>query len=493
VKVLHVASEVDPWSKTGGLADVAGALPTAEEAAGSGITAAVVTPLYRATRRVAESRGFGLVDTGLAGEVDVGGRRLRVRIWRGEAPGAPRTFLNECPELYDRDGLYADAANRSHGDNAVRFGALCRAALDAGPQLLDGAPDVVHAHDWQAALALVHLQHTHRGALPRTRGVLTIHNLAYQGRFGRDVLATLGLPELLYHLDGMELFGGVSLLKGGIACAEAVTTVSPSYADEICTPAHGEGLDGFLRHHQGKLLGILNGIDTGSWDPAVDPALAAPFDVADASGKAACRRALLAELGLEAAPHEPVVGLVSRFATSKGVDLVADLVPELHALGARLVVLGAGDPALEDRMRWLDTTFSHHLRVRTGFDPGFARRIYAGADILLVPSRSEPCGLVQMYAMRYGAVPVAHAVGGLRDTVLDPGDDALMRGEGTGFRYEHPTAHGLWWALSRAVRCFRERPDGWDALRRAVLRRDHGWETSAARYLELYESLVQRP
>ena len=393
----------------------------------------------------------------------------------------------DCAALYDRPGtLYGPGGAGEWSDNHLRFAVLGRAALAAGPALFGAQPDVLHVHDWQAGLAAVYAR---LEQLP-IRIVTTIHNLAYRGIFPKHVMDELGLPWSLFTLHQLEFWDQVSFLKGALAAADAATTVSPSYAQEILTPELGEGLDGFLRHDVRRLVGIVNGIDTRAWDPSTDPALAAPFSRDQLDGKAACRKALADEVGLAVADHEPLIGVVARMTGQKGLDLVADVVPELHRLGARLVVLGAGDPDLEARFRYLADAFSEHVVARIGFDVGFSRRIYAGCDLFVMPSRFEPCGLGQLYAMRYGTIPLVHAVGGLRDTVIDPGDAELAAGRGTGFTFAPASRDALLSALERAIAMFRERA-AFARLRHAAMSRDSSWTSSARQYAALYASLVR--
>ena len=490
MRVLHISAEVAPWAKTGGLGDVVGALPTAQEAAGGGeLRTATVAPLYRSIRQAVMKRGLALTDTPIRLAVDLAGSRFHASVVRIEgATGAP-LFLLDCPPLFDRDGIYDEpGAGRAWSDNPVRFAMLSLGALQAAEALLGGPPDIVHAHDWHAALALVYLRSRYARAWPGARGVCTVHNLAYQGVIDAGWLPALGIGWELFHPGCLEHHGAANLLKGGMATAHVVTAVSPTYAAEIRSPELGCGLDGFLRER--PVVGIINGIDPTEWSPAVDPHIAAPYSVEDLDGKAACRAALLAETGIEPQVGEPVVGLVSRFTPQKGLDLAAALVPELHALGARMVVLGSGEADLQQTWSHLGRVYAWHCRSVIGFDVPLSHRITAGADIFLMPSRFEPCGLNQLYSMAYGTVPVVHSTGGLRDTVEDPGDAALSRGEGTGFRFDHPTVEGLRWALRRAVGLYRWHPDGWGRLMRAGMGRDWSWASSARRYLELYAAVV---
>ena len=486
MRVVHVASEVTPWSQTGGLAEVVGALPEAMVRQDPSLEVAVVTPLYRMTRRRVAERGARLEDTGIEVTIAFPAADLTARVLRlaGGPPRLQHLFL-DCPALYDRDGLYGGAAG-DFADNALRYAFLARGAIAAAPRALGGPPDLFHGHDWQAGLVPVYLRRT-RG---RARSVMTVHNLAFQGMFDKQHLLDLGLDWSIFTLNKMEHYDQVSFLKGGLASADAVATVSPSYAVEALTPRFGEGLGGFLRYDVQRLVGILNGIDQETWDPARDPGLPARFTAEDLAGKAECRAQLALSRGLPPRSDELLVGMVTRLTDQKGVDLVADLVPELYGLGVRLVVLGSGDRALEDRFQWLAERFRHHLSVTIGFDPALARHIVAGADAVLMPSRFEPCGLTQMYAMRYGAVPVVNPVGGLRDSVTDPGDEPLARGEGTGFWMEEVSASGIRAALRRAAALFRDNPPGWRRLVRACMARDSSWTAPAGRYLELYREVL---
>ena len=485
MRVLHVTSEVAPWAQTGGLADVAAALPPACAAVTPGMRTATIAPLYRTTRARLAHAGAAL-GAPLHVSIPFGPHRYEASVAAIGAPGTHAVWLVDCPVLYDRDGLYGDA-HGDFGDNHLRFAVLCRAALAAAPAILGGAPDVVHAHDWQGGLAT---------ALARLDGmpaatVLTVHNLAYRGLFPKTTVPELGLPWSVFDLHHAEFWDQLSLLKAGMAYADVVTTVSPTYAREILTPERGEGLDGFLRLDVARVAGIVNGIDLTAWDPSADPALPARYSASSLAGKATCRAALARELGLAVDDHTPLAVAIARLTPQKGLDLVAELAPQLAELGVKLAVLGTGERALEDRLRGLAGAHPDHLAVRIGFDVGLSRRMYAGADLFLMPSRFEPCGLGQLYAMRYGAVPVVAAVGGLRDTVHDPGDDALAEGQGTGFAFEYVDAPGLRWALDRAARMFRERPQAFAAVRRAGMQRDSSWDASAREYVQLYRAALR--
>lgn len=487
MRVCFVASEVAPWSKTGGLGDVCGALPRALQQADAGMQVGVFTPLYRSARAALSKRGLTPRETGVPAQVGAGlqGRWLRL-VRAGEAD----VFFLECDALYDREGVYGFQSGSAYGsggfsDNATRFAALSRAAVAAAPALLGGPVDVVHGHDWQAALAL----HEASRLDPAPATVFTIHNLAHQGAYAPGDARAAGIsradtPDSYWSGDVLHL------LKGAVAEATVVSTVSPHYAHEITTPAFGMGLEGLLARR--GVAGIVNGLDTAGWDPADDKHTAAPFSAADPAGKKACRRALLREVGLPDEPGVPVLGVVSRFDPQKGLDIVAELVPLLHRLPARLVVLGTGAAALERQFRALGAKHHNHLAARVEFDIGLAHRIVAGSDMLLVPSRFEPCGLTQLQAMRYGAVPVVHAVGGLVDTVQDPGDAGLARGEGSGFSFEGLSVENLHRTLERAVRMYRQDPAAWGRVVQVGLERDSSWGPSAAAWAQLYRDAAAR-
>jgi starch synthase len=469
--VLHIASEVTPFSKTGGLADVVSALPRALVQAGVG-RVMVVSPLYPSVLTALAERGLVLHDSGV--RVGWDQNRVMETTWQGV-----RWVFLSYPGVFDRAGLYEDPNNGEYPDNSWRFAWLCRAALQAAPKLLWNAPDLVHAHDWQAAL----VPYVVRQELGwhQTAVVQTVHNLAYQGRIGLWQAESLGIHSDFLHMDCFEHHGDLNLLKGGLAMADAVTTVSPTYAQEITHPEHGCELEGLLLHRVQRLTGILNGLDTDSWDPANDPAIQAPYSAKDPAPKEICKQALLQEFSLNPHTAEPLVAVIGRMADQKGLDLVAEIVPKLSELGAHMVVLGSGDRALEARFRWLAEQFSDHLRVHIGFSDALARRIVAGSDITLVPSRFEPCGLVQLQAMRYGSIPVARATGGLCDTI----EHGV-----TGFLFQHSDAQALAWALDQAIQTYRSQPTKWAAMRLAGMARDWGWRAPAQETLALYRELV---
>lgn len=467
MRVLFLASEVAPFSKTGGLGDVAGALPAALAALGHEVL--VVTPLYRGVPR------DGLVDEpgALSLQFPFGGVSVR---FRSKASGERLTHVFvDVPQYFDRDGLYG------YPDDARRFTAYTMAALSHA-QARGFAPDVVHGNDWQVGLAALAL---HRGyghtPIARARTVFTIHNLAYQGNFPKGELEALGLPWSLYTVDGVEFYDQLSFMKAALRTFDVLNTVSPSYAREIQTPLGGHGLDGVLRARAHELHGIVNGVDVREWNPATDVLLPARFTGVDLSGKAACRAALLEAYGLEPTlAGQPVFGVVGRMVEQKGVDLLQAVLPRVLEQGARAVVLGSGDPTFEAKWRELAARFPKRLGVRVGFDNALAHLIEAGSDFFLMPSRFEPCGLNQMYSLLYGAVPVVREVGGLKDTVVDVG-----RPGGTGLVFPELTADGLARAVLRAVELFR-RPDEYRQVQRRGMAQDFSWERSAKAYEALY-------
>jgi starch synthase len=471
--VAMVASEMAPFAKSGGLADVVAALPRALAAKGHRVS--VFLPRYG-------SIAFPPGDLAGALDLPVDGRLRRAGFYARELEPGVRVVFVESRELFDRAGLYGEA-NRDYPDNRVRFALLARAALEYF-RARGERPDVFHAHDWQAGLLPVYLKslYAEDPVLARTGCLFTIHNLAYQGYFGPDTLELLGLPAVLGSLEGLEFHGGINFLKGGLLFAELLSTVSPRYAREIQTEEQGHGLDGVLRVRSADLYGILNGVDYEAWDPSRDPHIEARYDADHLDGKQACRRALLEAFGLPAGPDLPIVGVVSRLVSHKGFDVVAAAAADLLRRRMRMVVLGSGDPALEAAFRQLAAAAPDRFAARFSYDEALAHKVQAGADMFLMPSRYEPCGLTQMYSLRYGTPPVVRATGGLVDTV-EPWDPAT--GSGTGFLFQTLDGTGLSWALDRALEAWSDRA-GWLRLMRNGMARDFSWDRSARRYVELY-------
>jgi starch synthase len=467
-----IGSEALPFAKTGGLADVLGALPSALGRLGWDVR--VSLPRYRGVTLGERIDRFRLKLGGSVNDVEL-----------YEVPVAERVhaLLVDVPELFDREFLYGDGSI-DYPDNARRFAVLVRAVLDHAGRLGQG-PSVVHAHDWQAGLAPVYLK-TYYAAHPvlcGTPSVFTIHNLAYQGVFEPDWLPRLDLPWELLSIDSMEFWGRISLLKGGINYADVVTTVSPTYAEEIQTPEQGSGFDGILRDRSADLVGVLNGIDSALWDPACDRFVGASFSAADLSGKREAKRELLECFGLPIAAEvleRPLVGMISRMVDQKGFDLLAAAADQLATLDATFVMLGTGEPQYQDLWRRLAKSYPDRIGTHIGFDERRAHLIEAGSDMFLMPSRFEPCGLNQLYSLRYGTVPVVRAVGGLRDTI-----DASV-----GFLFYDYSTEALVETLSRALACYRQ-PRAWRALQRAGMKRDHSWDRSAAKYVKLYHRAMR--
>ena len=473
MNVVHVASECAPWAATGGLAEVVAALPDALLEVEGGVVSrcSVVIPGYKRAVDGLVAAGHQPERVGDLLHLHLDGRTVSFAAFVVAMPGADLWLLTNI-ELFDRDGLYGDDTG-SYGDNALRFVAFCHAARSLILRGDLGSVDLVHCHDWHAA-ALPVLNKVVGG--PPT--VLTIHNLGYQGVFDRSWLSRIGLPMDLFTVDGLEFHGRLNLLKGGVQCCDALTTVSPKYAEEILTEKHGAHLDGVLRHHSGKLRGILNGIGS-NWDPQTDDALPANYSADDLAGKAACRDKLCAQLGLQPQNGELVFGIVSRLAWQKGLDLVADIAPGLASRGV-LAVVGSGDPTLEQRFRQLQQRLPGRVGIYVGYSPPMARLLFAGSDALLMPSRYEPCGLAQLQAMRYGALPIVHATGGLADSVA--------HGH-TGFAFEVCDGAGLSWGCTEALAAHAE-PDRWAWMQQNAMRADFTWRRSAGQHVQIYSRLV---
>ena len=472
-----VASEAVPFAKTGGLADVLGALPRALAHLGHQVD--VVMPRYRG---ITAGEDIGRVTVALGGQVD------DATMWATEADGVQTIFVDH-PVYYDRDYLYGVGGN-DYADNAERFAFLATAALNwaaAAPRRYD----IVHGHDWQTGLVPVLMRRdaAARPALRTVPAIFTIHNLAYQGIVEASWLLRLGLGWELMHIDALEYYGRISFLKGGLMFSDLLTTVSAQYAREIQTPAFGFGFDGILRYRSADLVGILNGIDYDRWDPARDPHLPAPYDSSNLEGKRAAKRALLERVGLPVNGEtmaRPLVGLISRLVDQKGFDLIEELAHELPRLDASFVLLGTGERRYEDL--WLGLGARHPERVAAtiGFDERLAHLIEGGADLFLMPSRFEPCGLNQMYSLRYGTVPLVRATGGLYDTVSN---FDRRTGSGTGFTFQEYTAQALLGTLRWALEIYRE-PAVWRRIQEAGMRQDFSWDASARQYVKVYERVV---
>lgn len=479
LRVLSVASEIYPLVKTGGLADVAGALPAA--LAREGVSVRTLVPGYPAVLSALNTAEAAHDWAELFGG--------RARLLAGRAAGLD-LFALDAPHLYARPGdPYRGPGGRDWPDNALRFAALGRAAAAIGQGVVAPfRPEIVHAHDWQAGLAPAYLFY---GETPRPGTVITVHNLAFQGQFPPDLLPRLGLPPRAYAVDGVEYYGSIGYLKAGVQLADRITTVSPTYAMEIRTPEAGMGLDGLLRARASVLSGILNGIDTAVWNPATDSNLVATFHAGRPQARARNKAAVRQRLGLAVDPDAPLFGVVTRLAWQKGMDLLLQALPLLVASGAQLALLGSGERELERGFVAAAAAHAGRVGVRLGYHEALAHLIQGGADAVLVPSRFEPCGLTQLCALRYGALPIVSRLGGLADTVVDANDMALAAGVATGIQFAPVTREALEAAIERAAALWRDQP-GWQRMQRNAMATDVGWTRPARRYAALYRELASR-
>jgi starch synthase len=480
--VLMVASEMAPWAKTGGLADVLSGLPEALDHLG-----------YRVTTVLPRYRGMALPPAeSSTRSVHLGPKTHEVSFHVARLPESRRVVFVDYPPFFDRAGYYG-SGSKDFADNDQRFGLLAVAALDFAQHEVTERVDIVHAHDWQAGLVptLLKTEPQRWTRLASAGQVLTIHNLAYQGLFPRESVPALGLDWRVFTIEGGEFWGQFSFLKSGIGFSDVTTTVSPSYAEETLSPEFGAGLEGMLLAKGDRYVGIVNGIDTRVWDPSSDPHLPANYDAEHLSGKRVCKRALLERFGLpmgDDALKRPLIGLVSRLVAQKGIDLVEEASRALFALDASWVFLGSGEPAYEQFLRDLAAKYPSRVGVRIGFDEPMAHLLEAGCDVFLMPSRFEPCGLNQMYSLRYGTVPVVHGVGGLEDTIQSYTSRARRA---NGFKFREPSAAALTRAMQSAVRLYGDR-EAWERLMRQAMHEDHSWETSAREYVKVYRRARQQ-
>ncbi len=476
MKILQIASEVSPYSKTGGLADVSAGLPAA--LAASGLQVKVFSPLYCSVREAAPAL------TALKSRPRVPSRfgEMDVRLYAHRSQPGLSFYFIERDEYFDREGLYGTPEG-DYFDNADRFLFFMRAALQAC-RLIRFRPDIIHCHDWQTGLIPVMLKSSFLNDpfWQKSRTVFTIHNLAYQGIFPGDTMSISGLPSTLFSQEGLEFYGQMNFLKAGLIFSDRITTVSKRYALEIQTPEYGHGLDGVLQGQRARLTGILNGVDYSCWDPAVDVHIAQNYTPRDLGGKTECKGELMSLFGLSGTLRSPIVGIVTRLAEQKGLDILLEAVPRLMRTGIRLVILGQGDEAYARAVRSLGRDYPGKIGVKVGFDPVLAHKIEAGADMFLMPSRFEPCGLNQMYSLKYGTIPIVHAVGGLADTVsaFDP-----QTGKGNGFKFCNYSASALLKEVRRALILYKDQ-DLWKRLMKNAMRSDFSWITAARSYHQLY-------
>ena len=474
MKILFVSPEGLPFSKTGGLADVVEALPKALVEMGHEV--AVVLPRYRGTKIA------GVLLPSLT--VPNGAKWRFPAVADGGVVGGVRYLFVDDPEYFDREKLYGEQG-QDYPDNAQRYAAFSRAAIEIAKQVWPA--QVIHCHDWQSALVPVILRTQYAGdpAMQQVPVVLTVHNMGYHGMFPRETLGEIGLPESLFSIDGLEFYGRVNYLKGGLVFADYLTTVSRKYAKEIQTPEYGHGMDGVNRARADRFVGILNGVDYAAWSPENDKFIAARYSAADLAGKQACKKDLLAQFKMpEKALARPVIGIVSRFADQKGFDLIAAVADDLMKENLAIVALGTGDPKYEKLFVALAKKFPEKVAVRIGYDNALAHKIEAGADMFLMPSRYEPCGLNQIYSLRYGTVPVVRATGGLDDTIEDFNPKT---GRGTGFKFEPYDGRALVECIRRALRVYGT-PAAWHVVQANGMAKDFSWKASAGEYVKLYEA-----
>lgn len=478
MNVLFVSPEVNPLVRTGGLGDVVGSLPLALKKLG--VDVRVVCPLHRSCKGI-DAKVLRNQFKVKIGSQSILGSIHETRLGPSDVPA----YLIDLPQFFDRDGIYADQGG-DYRDNPQRAFALCQAALEV--EFVTGwRPHIIHAHDWMAApvCAYVNAMKSPRGKEPKIRSVLTIHNLQHQGVFSYKDFVTSGLPDSHWGADGFEKDGALNLLKGGIQHADKITTVSPTYASEIRTMEYGCGLEKSLQYRGADLVGILNGIDLDSWDPQKDNSLPQPFSLnRPKAGKEACKLALLNELKMDPSLNSPLFGVVSRLCGQKGLDLLTEILPQLMAeTHASFAIVGSGEAHEEQAIRELSASFPHRIGSFIGFDDGLARRIFAGSDFFIMPSRFEPCGLAQQYAMRYGSLPIARKTGGLADTIVP-----ISKGEKSpsGFLFDHASGKELWSSIKQALEVFANNRK-FSQMRKNALLKTCGWDHAAEQYLQTYQ------
>jgi len=474
MNVLYVASEIAPFASTGGLADVGAGLPKALQS--SGIQVMRIMPYYR-TPEISDA---AVIDENVDLDIVIGDRRVTGHLYRHKY-ASPKTFFIRQDRYFFRDGLYGTSGT-DYSDNFERFLFFQKAVVASMPHLGDDV-HVVHCNDWQTSLIPLLL---HEKVARRVGSVFTIHNLAFQGVFDRSMYPMTNLAERYYSIDCMEYYGQINLMKAALVTADILTTVSPSYARDIQTPEHGCGLDGVLRQRSDELVGIINGVDYDEWDPSNDTFISHNYCVDDLRGKSQCKRDLLRDVGLEFRPRTPVLGIISRLAEQKGIDLIDAAIHKIVGLGVILVVLGTGENKYEAMCRQWASRWPANVSAHIRFDRELSHKIEAGADIFLMPSRFEPCGLNQLYSLRYGTLPVAHATGGLKDTIRDISDKENADGtSGTGFLFKPHTSEAMTSALLRATSLYGSRRR-WLRLVRGAMRDDFSWCRSAAEYALVY-------
>lgn len=476
MRIVIATSEAVPYAKTGGLADVTGAL--LKEFLKLGIEAYLFLPLYRTVKQ-----NFAVRDTGMSIKINLGERILKGRVFSID----DRVFLIECDEFFDRNELYGTPYG-DFPDNARRFIFFSKAVLEA-LMVLGLRPDIIHCNDWQTAMIPLYLKTIYRNDFfRRSSTVITIHNLGYQGIFDVSELNLTGLGWEWFNMEGIEFYGKINLLKAGLISADSITTVSKRYAEEILTPHYGHGLDGILRKRVQDLKGILNGIDTEEWDPATDRFLPERFSLSNLTGKKRCKEELIKDCGLSIEEDTPIFSFVGRLSKQKGIDILSESVEEVLSLGAAMIILGKGDAEFENQVGRLGEKHRGKVFVNIGYDESLAHLIYAGSDIFLMPSRYEPCGLGQMIAMRYGTIPVARKTGGIADTIEDYNP---LTDRGTGFMFNDYSSEALTCSMRLAIAIFSCK-DKWMGMMQRAMKKDFSWKKSAMEYINLYETLNKR-
>ncbi len=484
LKTVFVTSEAVPFAKTGGLADVGGALPTALSLLG--LDVATFLPLYRHARAARTE----LQKLDVSFPVPVGEKEIPVSLWKGRLPGSDVTyyFIQSDPH-FDRPQLYGEKG-KDYPDNAERFILFSRAVVESFDRL-GMAPDVIHCNDWQTGFVSVYSRtlYANRPCCRRAALVHTVHNLAYQGVFPAETMRLTGLDPSLFNPKQLEFYGSVNFMKAGLVFADWLSTVSPTYASQIQSPEFGVGLDGVLRERAGTLTGITNGVDYAIWSPEADRFIAANYSTSDCSGKARCKRALQESCGL-AVGKAPLIGMISRLADQKGLDLLAEALPPILALGVQMAILGTGDPKYHTLLRSIERRFRRQVSVNLAFNDPLAHEIEAGSDMYLMPSRFEPCGLNQLYSLRYGTVPIVHHTGGLADTVVDFNEKKLEDGSATGFVFRTYSPAELAYAVLRAAAIYND-SEAWRRLMLNGMKQDWSWHQSARAYLKLYQRALE--
>ena len=483
LRVLFVTSEAVPFAKTGGLADVAGALPKFLHALGCEIK--LVTPYYRMVRK----SGLPIQPVEQTLEVTLGNETLQADLYRGElTKDLPAYFIGR-EEFFDREYLYGTSKG-DYFDNAERFIFFSKAVL-AFCQSMGFSPDIIHHHEWQTGLISAYLKSIYQNhpLFSHTAAVFTIHNLAYQGLFRQEKLSLTGLPTELYNPEGIEFWGRINFMKAGIVYADVINTVSRKYSEEIQTPEYGYGLEGILRKRSRDLYGILNGVDYQDWDPSHDPHLAAHYSLEVLSGKRACKKDLLKEFGLPSSlENVPVLGVISRLADQKGFDLLAEIIEDLFSLDIGFVLLGTGEQKYHHLFTQMGRKYPLKAGIRIAYDDRLAHKIEAGADIFLMPSKYEPCGLNQIYSLKYGTIPVVRATGGLEDTIA-PYDPAT--GKGNGFKFIRYDAREFFRKIKEAIHTYHQ-PNHWKQLLRNAMTADFSWQRSAESYVGIYRKAIEK-